>query len=90
MPRIIGYVGPVGNDSGPAADNFPSSIEGTVVLGATINGDGRVTDVKVLDSVPALDKTAIEAVKQWIYSPVWINGQAAVFTFTLTIRFSLK
>jgi TonB family protein len=78
---------------GPSSPQEPekkAGLEGTVVLGATIGELGQVTEVNVLESVPGLDQAAVEAVKQWLYSPVWIDGQPAIFTFTVTVRFSLK
>src|SRR5207247_1230905 len=42
-------------------------IEGKVIVEAVIDTDGSVIDVKVLRSIPLLDKAAIEAVKKWKY-----------------------
>lgn len=67
-----------------------AGIEGTIVLGATINENGQVTDVKVLESVPGLDQAAIDALKQWLYAPVRVNGQPVIYTFTVSVRFALK
>jgi TonB family protein len=67
-----------------------AGIEGTVILGATINGEGKVTDVKVLESIPGLDEAAVDALKQWVYSPVWLNNQPVIYTFTVAVKFSLK
>ena len=39
--------------------------------------DGRVTDVKVLRSIPLLDAAAIDAVKQWTYTPTTLNGRSS-------------
>jgi TonB family protein len=39
-------------------------IEGVVVLDAVIDATGRVTDVQVTRSIPALDQAAIDAVRQ--------------------------
>ena len=43
---------------------------GTVVLEATIGTDGHVKAVKVLSGHPMLTNAAVEAVKQWVYSPL--------------------
>ena len=65
-------------------------IQGTVVLEATIGPDGRVTDLKVLRSVPLLDTAAVTAVRQWVYTPTLVNGVpvAAIMTVTLTFELS--
>ena len=44
-------------------------MQGVVILECTISPQGKVTDVKVLRGIPLLDAAAIEAVKQWVYSP---------------------
>ncbi len=67
-----------------------AGIEGTVILGATIDGEGKVTDVKILESIPGLDQAAIDALKQWIYYPVWLNNQPVIYSFTVAVKFSLK
>lgn len=59
---------------------------GTVVLDAVIRADGTVDEVKVLQSRGAFfDQAAINAVKQWRYSP---PGFEAVLT--VTVIFSIK
>jgi TonB family protein len=59
---------------------------GTVVLDATINPDGSIGDVKVLQSLgPLFDRAAVQAVRQWRYSP---PGFEAVLT--VTVIFSLR
>jgi TonB family protein len=67
-----------------------AGIEGTVILGATIDGEGKVTDLRVLESVPGLDQAAVDALKQWVYYPVWLNNQPVIYTFTVAAKFSLK
>jgi protein TonB len=63
--------------------------EGIVILEATVNADGVVTDVRVLRSEPLLDRAAVDAVKQWRYSPLQLNGRAEPFILTVTVSFSL-
>ena len=65
-------------------------IEGVVILEATTDVYGRVQSVKVLRSVPLLDQAAIEAVRQWVYEPMVINGRPRSVTFTVTITFKLQ
>lgn len=65
-------------------------LEGMVILEATVDGEGRVTEVRVLRSRGFLDKAAIEAVKQWRYQPLTLNGQPTPFVLTVTLTFSLK
>jgi TonB family protein len=65
-------------------------VEGTVILEATTDIYGRVTNLKVLRSIPLLDKAAIEAVKQWVYEPAIINGKPREVSFTVSVQFKLE
>ena len=67
-----------------------ANIEGTVILEAIVDEEGRVETVKVLRSLSVLDKPAIEAVKQWRYSPVLLNGKPEKFILTVAITFRLE
>lgn len=62
---------------------------GIVILEATVNAEGIVRDVRVLRSEPLLDKAAVEAVRQWRYSPLQLNGRAQPFILTVTVSFSM-
>jgi TonB family protein len=44
-------------------------IEGTVILEATVDGRGRVAEVKVVESVSLLTQSTIDAVRQWEFDP---------------------
>jgi len=65
-------------------------VDGIVILEATTDVFGRVTGVRVLRSIPLLDAAAVNAVRQWVYEPMVINGRPRPVTFTVTVRFVLK
>ena len=65
-------------------------VTGVVILEATIGRDGRVTDAKVLRSIPLLDQAAIDAVMQWEFTPTLLNGAPVPVIMTVTVNFSLK
>jgi len=65
-------------------------VEGVVILEATTDVFGRVTGVRMLRSLPLLDAAAVDAVRQWVYEPMVINGRPRPVTFTVTVRFVLK
>jgi len=65
-------------------------VQGVVILECTISPQGRVTDVKVLRGIPLLDSAAIEAVKQWVYSPTLLNGVPVPVIMTVTVNFRLS
>ena len=65
-------------------------VQGVVIIEATIGPDGRVTDTKVLRSIPLLDQAAVDAVKQWTYTPTLLNGVPVPVIMTVTVNFTLK
>ena len=65
-----------------------AQVTGIVILEATVGADGCVQSVRVLQSNPLLEKAAVEAVKQWQYAPVMLNGVPIPFILTVTVRFS--
>ncbi len=64
-------------------------VEGTIILEAIIDEQGGVQSLKVLRSVPLLDKAAIAAVEQWRYSPVMLNGKPVRVILTVTLSFRM-
>ena len=67
-----------------------NKIKGTVILEAVIAENGRVRDVRVLRSVPLLDQAAVDAVRQWHFTPTLLNGEAVPVVMTVTVRFELQ
>lgn len=65
-------------------------VEGMVILEAVIGEDGRVSDVRVLRSTPLLDQAAIDAVRQWQFTPTLLNGQPVPVVMTVTVNFRLQ
>jgi TonB family protein len=64
-------------------------IAGEVVFEVTINEQGEVSDVQVLSGNAMLVSAAYEAVRQWRYTPVLLNGDPIHAKATVTIRFEL-
>ncbi len=44
----------------------------------------------MLRSVPTLDEPAVEAVRQWVYTPTLINGVPVGVILTVTVNFVLR
>ena len=65
-------------------------VQGVVILECTISPKGQVTDVKVLRGVPLLDAAAVEAVRQWEYTPTLLNGVPVPVIMTVTVNFRLN
>jgi protein TonB len=64
-------------------------IQSVVILDARVGVDGRVRSVKVLRGHPLLDTAAVEAVRQWRYLPLLMDGEPAEFVLTVTLTFRL-
>jgi protein TonB len=67
-----------------------AKIQGVVILEAQISPQGRVEGVKVLRSIPTLDDAAIEAVRQWVYTPTLVDGVPVSVVMTVTVNFLLR
>jgi protein TonB len=67
-----------------------AQVQGVVILEAVVDREGRVEDVRVLRSIPLLERAAIDAVRQWRYSPLLLNGKPERFVLTVTVSFSLS
>jgi TonB family protein len=65
-------------------------VQGVVILEATIAVDGRVSDAKVLRSIPLLDQPALDAVRSWEFTPTYLNGVPVPVIMTVTVNFSLQ
>ena len=63
--------------------------EGIVIIDATIDEQGNVTETKILRSIPLLDEAALAAVRQWKFSPTQLNGVAVPIVMTVTVNFKL-
>jgi protein TonB len=84
-PMLVRRVDPVYH---PLAQR--ANVRGTVILEAVVDPQGRVTDVKVLRSAHRLlDDAAIEAVRQWQYAPLILNGIPERFVLTVVLTFNL-
>ena len=84
-PKKLKHVAPV---YPPIARS--ARVQGQVVLECTISPQGRVTDVRLVRGIPLLDASAIEAVKQWVYTPTLLNGVPVPVIMTVTVNFRIS
>jgi len=63
-------------------------VAGMVTIEATIGFDGKVVDAKVVRSSPLLDQAALDAVRQWEYTPTLLNGVPVSVLVTVTVNFT--
>jgi len=64
------------------------NVSGEVAIEATIGTDGKVSDAKVVRSIPLLDQAALDAVRQWEYMPTLLNGVPVPVTTMVRINFA--
>jgi protein TonB len=85
-PAIVKRVEPKYSDMAAAA-----KLTGLVILEALVNESGEVESVKTLRSPSVfLEKPAVEALKQWRYSPLVLDGVPLSFILTVTFNFSVQ
>ena len=65
-----------------------ANVLGEVVIEATIGTDGKVSDAKVVRSIPLLDRAALDAVRQWEYMPTLLNGVPVPVTTMVRVNFA--
>ena len=85
IPQKVRHVAPV---YPPIAQS--SRVEGTVILEAVIGENGRIRDLRVLRSIALLDRAAVDAVRQWQFTPTLLNGVPVPVVMTVTVTFQLK
>jgi TonB family protein len=65
-------------------------VRGMVIAEVLVGTDGTVRDAKILRSIPLLDQAALDAVRQWQFTPTLLNGQAVPVIMTVTVNFTLQ
>jgi TonB family protein len=64
--------------------------QGTVMLRAIIDREGRITSLAVLSGHPLLVQAALAAVRQWRYRPTMLNGEPVEVETSITVIFRLR
>jgi TonB family protein len=60
---------------------------GTVTLECVVSPQGKVTGVKVVSGVPLLDAAAVDAVRQWVFTPTLRHSVAVPVILTVAVQF---
>jgi TonB family protein len=64
-------------------------VSGTVMVIALIGTQGLVIDAFVQDSIPELDRAAMEAVRQWRFKPASTGGKPLAVWVAIPVKFTL-
>ena len=81
-PRLIRRVPPV---YPPIAQS--AKITGVVIVELLVGVDGTVQNAQVLRSIPLLDQAALDAVRQWQFTPTLLNGVPVEVIMTVSVKF---
>jgi protein TonB len=65
-------------------------IQGTVRFNAIIAKDGTIQNLQVVSGHPLLIPSATEAVRQWVYKPTQLNGEAVEVQTQIDVNFTLS
>jgi protein TonB len=80
--------------SAPAPEYPPlaksARVSGSVHLAALIGTDGRIAGLRMVDGHPLLVRTAMDAVKRWVYRPTLLNGDPVEVITEITVTFTLN
>jgi len=83
-PELIHRVEPVYPELAKRA-----RVAGAVRLRITINEQGDVEDIRVVDGNPLLNGAAVAAVQQWRYTPAVQDGKPIAVTTVVTLSFKV-
>ena len=83
-PKLIRKVPPV-----YPAEALAARVEGIVIIEAVIDVTGAVKEMKVLRAQPLLEAAAVDAVRQWQFTPTLLNGVPVEVIMTVTVNFTL-
>jgi len=64
-------------------------IAGRVVLSAVVRKDGSIGEVKMISGSPFLRDSAVQAVKQWRYSPAMLDGRPVESSAEIVLNFTV-
>jgi TonB family protein len=66
-----------------------NKIQGTVKMTAVVGTDGTIQQLRVDEGYPLLVKAALDAVRQWKYEPMFVNGEPVEVVTAVYVIFQL-
>ena len=64
-------------------------MQGVVIVELVVDVDGNVRNAQVIRSQPLLDQAALDAVRQWRFTPTLLNGVPVEVIMAVTVPFTL-
>ena len=80
----VNYTSPIPYLVKEATFPINSVASGTVTLTVVVEKDGRVSEAKVLKSIPSLDEPSVRAARQWRFEPGRLNGRPVRSTASIS------
>jgi protein TonB len=65
-------------------------VSGKVELEGVIGIDGRIHELRAVSGSPLLIRAALDAVRQWVYKPLTLNGEPVEVVQSIVVNFNLK
>lgn len=65
-------------------------IQGTVKLMGVISKEGTIVQLQVLSGHPLLVQAAVDAVRQWVYRPTYLNREPVEVIAPIDVHFTLS
>ena len=65
-------------------------VQGSVILQAYVGADGGIKDLHVVSGNPILVSAAVEAARQWRFTPYLQNGQPVETQAKIQVNFMIK
>jgi TonB family protein len=65
-------------------------VAGTIVLQAVVGLDGHVQQLQFVSGPPELMRSAMDAVRQWHYKPMKLNGKVVEFETKISVVYTLS
>ncbi|MBI2678093.1 MAG: energy transducer TonB [Candidatus Koribacter versatilis] len=72
------------------AEALERAVEGDVMIDIVVGADGNVAEATVLSGHPLLNDAALDAIKQWTFEPMTVDGAPAETQTKIRVRFSLS
>lgn len=64
-------------------------VQGIVTLDVRVEPDGHVSNARVTQGPPLLQRAAFDAVRQWEFTPPMLDGKPVAVLITVTVEFKL-
>jgi protein TonB len=65
-------------------------LSGSIVVQGIVGKNGRMTNLQLISGSPIFRDAAFAAVKQWVFKPARLNGQAIEQSTTIRVDFGAQ